>query len=723
MKIIDISNFSGGIHEAFAPSDFTERQWTTLKGFFLKDETRLITQWPLQRVGTETNFREIRQLTAADGTNFIVGIKTNGEIWAAIAPANSVVYGTVNSTTWTRLTSVNGDATVVADANDHFLCETTLQVSSVASNKAVPALLINQSESTAGLQSPLLVWANTSASIGVYRVIKTNTHYTTTRAITSGVATVTISTKHIFRVGDVVTIANLGTDYNGTRTITGVPSRYSITFATTGADEASTADTDGTVLGSTAAVYPGYVPSAPSNVIATQSGGNVVVTWTNEYSGSADIIGYKVYSNAGVLLTTTTGGIVSTVTFAGTATDGAVVRPYNAYGETPFDAEGGSVVPATGFIPRANVGVVWSGQLMLGDIEYYKSTDDITLGNELTNSNAARVRNGIWFSNPISLMEFDPLAEFNVGNPDTVITGFTVLPQGLLVTTKSNTNDSGIFLLRGTNAGLILNEDLTLNFTLELVRGGMSTPIGANNPGNITTLWPAVGTVVFLDNKSLVWQTNTQDVIQLDQYGAIPPTAYNTTDNVLAWDRYLFCQRDARLIVMREFGDEGSWTELTLPSSLKAVSMCEVGNSLYFIGSGDGNSYVWRFILYPTGSAADEYGKSNGTDLDLTIVTRPVGEPNRYEKQMWHRIGIRARGGTGATLKSIESWNGTTLADTNSSLLTTTFSPAKSVTARFEQVVPAHGPSIEAAAKITLTGYVEVEAVTFYVHGKSPKRV
>ena len=227
---------------------------------------------------------------------------------------------------------------------------------------------------------------------------------------------------------------------------------------------------------------------------------------------------------------------------------------------------------------------------------------------------------------------------------------------------------------------------------------------------------------MFFDNKSLVWQTNTQDVIQLDQYGAIPPTAYTTTDNIIAWDRYLFCQRDTRLIVMREFGDEGSWTEMALPTSLKAVSMCEVGNSVYFIGSGDGNSYVWRFVLYPTGSVADEYGKSNGSDLDLTIVTRPVGEPNRFEKQYWHRIGLRARGGTGATLKSIESWNGTTLTNTNSSLLTTTFSPAKSITARFEQVVPAHGPSIEAAAKITMTGYIEVEAVTFYVHGKSPKR-
>jgi hypothetical protein len=72
--------------------------------------------------------------------------------------------------------------------------------------------------------------------------------------------------------------------------------------------------------------------------------------------------------------------------------------------------------------------------------------------------------------------------------------------------------------------------------------------------------------------------------------------------------------------------------------------------------------------------------------------------------------------------KSVESWNGSPLVTGTSSLLTTTFSPSKSVAPRFEVVVPAHGPSIEAAARIVFTGYIEVEAVTFYVHGKKPVR-
>lgn len=722
MRTVDITNFSGGIHEAVAPSDFTDRQWTQIKGFVLQDETRVKTQWPIQRIGSETGFKEIKPLVAADGTRFLIGIKTNGEIWSAVAPANSSAHGTTASTSWTRLTSINGDATVVVgNANAHFLCETTLQVPTINSNTKVPALVINQSETIASTFSPLYVWAASSASIGVYRVITSLTLTVTSRTISSLVATLTFGTNHQFKVGDTITVTGVGTDYNGTRTITAIPSIKQVSFATAGANESPTAST-GTVTGNTAAVHPGYVPVAPSNVVATQSGSNVVLTWTAEYAGTSAILGWNVYSATGSLLTTV-GASTYTATVAGLVADGFVVRGYNAFGETPFDAEGGVLVPAKGYVPLANVGTMWAGQLILGDIEYYKDETDIPKQAQLSVLNSARLRNGIWFSNPENPSQFDPLSVFVLGNPDTIITGFTVLPQGLLVSTVSNSNDAGIFLLRGTNAGLIVDEEIQLGFNIELIRGGISQPDGSKNPGTFATLWPSVGTVAFLDNKSLVWQTNTQQIAQLDLYGAVPPTTYTSTDCLITWDRYLFVTRGGRFLVMREFGNEGSWTELALPSGLTATSLCEIGNSLYFVGTGDSNDYVWRVNLYPSSTAADEYGKANNVALDLVITTRPVGEPNRFDKSFWHRVGVRARGTTGSICKSIESWNGSPLVSGTQSLLTTTFSPSRSVGTRFEAIVPAHGPSIEAVARITFNGYVEVEAVTFYVHGKKPGRV
>jgi len=721
VKTVDITNFSGGIHEAVAPSDFTDRQWTQIKGFILQDETRMKTQWPIQRIGSETGFSEVRPLVAGDGTKFLVGIKTNGEIWATTAPANSASYTTTAAASWTRLTSINGASTVVVgNASAHFLCETTLQVSAVNSNTKTPALLINQSETIGTTYAPLYVWAASSASIGVYRNITSLSLTVTNRTIASLVATLTFSTSHQFKVGDTITVASVATDYNGTRTVTAIPNSKQVSFATAGANEAPTAST-GTVTGDTAAVHPGYVPVAPSNVTLVQSGGNVVITWTAEYAGSSGILGWDVYSATGVLLTTTAAA-TTTATVAGLVADGFIVRGFNAYGKTPFDAEGGVLVPANGYVPLANVGTMWAGQLILGDIEYYKDAGDIAKQTQLSPLNSTRARNAIWFSNPEFPSQFDPLSVFILGNPDTVITGFTVLPQGLLVTTVSNNNDTGIYLLRGTNAGLIVDDKIQLGFSIELVRGGVSSPMGSIYPGNIVTLWPSVGTVAFLDNKSLVWQTNTQQLGQLDLYGAIPPAQYATSDCIATWDRYLFVSRGGRFLVMREFGSEGSWTEIALPSGLTATSLTEIGNSMYFVGTGDANGYVWRVNLYPTGDAANEYGRSNNTLLDLTITTRPVGEPNRFDKSFWHRIGVRARGGNGAVCKSVESWNGSPLVTGTSSLLTTTFSPSKSVAPRFEVVVPAHGPSIEAAARIVFTGYIEVEAVTFYVHGKKPVR-
>lgn len=647
MRIIDIINFSGGIHEAFAPSDFTDRQWTGLKGFYLRDETRIRSQWPVQSIGTETGFKEVKTLVAYDGTKFLVAIKTNGEVWRAPAPSNSDLYGTANAINWTRITSANGTATLTVGANAHFLCETTLQVSSIASNKKIPALVINQSDDITDTVGPIMVWAESSSSINAYRILNP--------------------------------AAAIG-------------------------------------------IYPGYAPSAPSNVTAVQNSGNVDVTWTHEYAGSSAITSWNIYDGGGTLKTTALAA-ATTASYAGTVGAGTVVRGVNAYGETPFAAGGGVIVPAPGYLPRANVSVMWAGQLILGDIEYYKDPTDYDKGIALSSSNSARLRNGIWFSNIDASTTFDPLAVFTLGNPDTVVTGLTVLPQGLLVTTSTNTNDTGIYLLRGTSAGLILDEELSLNFTVELIRGGISTPVGSSNPGSIVSLWPAVGTIAFLDNKSLIWQTNTQDVVQLDLYGPLPPAQYASTDCLATWDRYLFVSRGGRLIVMREFGNEGSWTELITPNNATVSSLCEVGNSLYFIADAGTGAKVWRYNLYPVSTANAETGYIDGVAQDLVITTRPVGEPNRYEKQFWHRIGLRARGTSTAYLKEISSWNGSPLLSGTSALLTTTFSPTKAMGSRFEIVVPAHGPSVEAVAKITVNGSVEVEAVDFYVHGKKPQRL
>jgi len=77
---------------------------------------------------------------------------------------------------------------------------------------------------------------------------KAATIATSTRARSSNVATIGTGSTHGLGVGNSVVISGLGgTGYNGTHTVTTVPTTTSFTFANTGDDEGQTADTDGII--------------------------------------------------------------------------------------------------------------------------------------------------------------------------------------------------------------------------------------------------------------------------------------------------------------------------------------------------------------------------------------------------------------------------------------------------------------------------------------------
>jgi hypothetical protein len=663
MKKITLSDFSGGEKIASAPEDYQGNEWASLKGFILVKDYVMRSQPPLQRVGTEAGFREIRPLVAQDGTQYLVGIKDNGEVWYCTAPLVSSTFGTVNSTAWTRIASSNGTATLTVAADSHFISDVAFQESTIAGGRVIPALLIDQAYTlgTGATAGPIFIWADSSSSIGAWRVI----------------------------------------------------------------------DGAGNV-----AIYPGYVPGAPAGVTATHAAGTITVNWGATSPGSSAILGFRIYSSTGVLKATAAAG-ATTASFAGGPADVAVVvRAYNSYGETPFSAEGGVKPPAKGYVPHANVGAFWNGQLILGDIEYYRDNADIEKGLPLSSSNSARIRNGVWFSNPESPTTFDPLAVFTLGQPDSQITAMVVVPQGLMVFTKTISNDSGIFLLRGTSAGVVLEEELALNFVVELIRGGVGTRgfTSAGGAFNHVKAWPATGTVCFLDENSLVWQTNTQSVTHISENIMAPQTSFaNSTDNLVAWDKYLLFSALNALFVLREFGERGGWTEFVLPDTTVVgniagpFSMQEMGNCVYFIWNDGTNKQVWRYNMQPTGTAQGEFGKINGTSVDLTMTTRPLrATDDAHEKTFWHRIGLRFRGTNTFGVKSITSapyiFPGLTAPGsntiTNSPVITYGF-PANY---RGEKFYPAHGPSLDAQVQFVVQGSTEIEGVTLYYHGRKPNR-
>ena len=176
---------------------------------------------------------------------------------------------------------------------------------------------------------------------------------------------------------------------------------------------------------------------------------------------------------------------------------------------------------------------------------------------------------------------------------------------------------------------------------------------------------------------------------------------------------------------MREFQSQGAWTELVFNGYYPRCLM-EFDNSVYFIAnfndnSGFGSGYVYRILTNPTHTDANsERGMVDGTKVDLTVITRTLGEPNRFEKSMWHRVGVRIQGIRDAVLKSITSTAGAYFSY-NYAPFTTTFAP-EAITGRFEKVAQAHGPSIEMYATIVAQGDLSFEAITVYDHGKMPRR-
>jgi hypothetical protein len=101
---IVLDDFSGGIEESASPSDFTARQWTSLKGFILTSDNELQSQWECQRVSTASGFKYVRAFMSGN-TRYLVALKGDGSLWYATPPARLASATVAAATTWTQLMS------------------------------------------------------------------------------------------------------------------------------------------------------------------------------------------------------------------------------------------------------------------------------------------------------------------------------------------------------------------------------------------------------------------------------------------------------------------------------------------------------------------------------------------------------------------------------------------------------------------------------------------
>lgn len=359
-------------------------------------------------------------------------------------------------------------------------------------------------------------------------------------------------------------------------------------------------------------------------------------------------------------------------------------------------------------MPRANCGAMWGNFLVLGDVQYFKNPQlPFGVGNR------RRYKNALWIStvdgdglpsphnfHPIDSMHF-------VASGEAQVRGLQRTDRGLLVLTTSATAGDGVILLRGSPP------DGTLaSYVPELLRGGMGVPTESTDTTGVShVMWPEAGATVFLEDRGAVWHTNGNTVGRLDRYGPNAPKEAVQIDSVAATGPYLFISRAGRMLVMRMFEEDGAWTELVTPNGVQPRSLSAMEDCVYFVADGK----VYRYA-----EGAPLRGHINGQAVDLTLSTAPLGNPLEHSKKSWFRIGARLTNQVAGELRSITSRAGSPLLATPAPSYTTTLN--RSLAARDEVVVKAHGPSTEASVTVVLRGDVLVESVTVWMSGKEPSR-
>lgn len=377
---------------------------------------------------------------------------------------------------------------------------------------------------------------------------------------------------------------------------------------------------------------------------------------------------------------------VTTSSLAIYQADGSTALTFVEYTDhyPAMDTDG--VTPLGNKMPRAMHGTMWEDFLVLGNIEWY-----IDGTAALSDTNVKPYRNALWFSQGGDPTAFDPQSVVFVGDPETNITGMSIIDAGLVVFTSSGPHDTGgAYLLRGRP---------------DYFEPERLSAIGADQ-GACT--WAYTGAAAWISETGEVFHSNGEEVMRLDDPLDLDRTS-STADNLQGFGPYLIASRLKRLFAFRVFETDGAWTELITPANTGGIrSMRTVADQLVFVAAGgSGWGTVWRYVR----SENAERGQVAGVPIAPTIATRTVEAGGGHDVTFWHRFGFRATGP--GTVETITLRGGPAL-DAAQPTLVHTLSRALEV--RDELVVPAHGPTVEASAEVVFSGDVKVEQTSWWAH-------
>lgn len=340
-------------------------------------------------------------------------------------------------------------------------------------------------------------------------------------------------------------------------------------------------------------------------------------------------------------------------------------------------------------MPPANKGVMWGDSLVLGDIRWLDDEDST-----LSDTNHRTHPSAVWFSAGGKLTEWDVL--------DTVWATFAFSPGGSEVRSMVPI-DAGLLVFTG--AGIALLRGDPSHFEFEPLRTGLS----CRGPA---AFWPELGSAAWIDNAGQVWHTNSEDFSRLTDVGLDLERTSGEDDDVCPLGEYLLYAHQGSLYCLKSMEYEGVWTELIPPTSGGVYAFKQIGDQAVMLDSGGA---VFRFnrrdTLDDNGTTVSERGQIDGVDVEPRVATRTMTRGGGHRSQMWHRAGIRTDG-TGTVKKAVLRPGPALDASQN----TMEVALNESASDRYDKVVRAHGPSVEASVEWVLAGDVTVEQVEWWVH-------
>lgn len=359
--------------------------------------------------------------------------------------------------------------------------------------------------------------------------------------------------------------------------------------------------------------------------------------------------------------------------------------------------------PATNAMPRANVSATWGSFLLLGDILWREDP-----AQPFNDDNAARYPHGIWFAEPGSSDNWDPIDVVFVGQKqiENAILGMFPTESGLVVVSQSS-----ISILRGSPDDFIYDE----------LRNGISPTTREE-----VAYWPYTGLVCWIDVRGRVWATNGSTIERLDRNIKIERTGAGA---VLALDENLFVSGRKDVRVLRSFGESAAWTRLISPAGWNQATAFPT----IIIGVGS-NQDVGDFILDDSNFGVLDENKLQGAPDLMQVydimdeelrgtfdgeLLRPVLNtaplPGEGDKTIfWHRYGIRANGP--GKILAARSYAAAREGEYFETPLDIVLDGQKNHT------FAAHGPSSEAVFGFEFEGDVTPEHVTVAFHAGRNER-